>query len=66
MSVACDRCDAVYPSFCERCRYLMSATRAWRRVAMTAHEVHCDRKHTPRDCDAYLETVFDVIRERLS
>ena len=58
MSVPCDRCDAVHPGFCPRCDYLRQNMIRWRKVAEHIHAQSCDKKHSPRDCGAYLETIY--------
>jgi hypothetical protein len=58
MSVFCDRCERVYPGFCDRCAYLRANMVRWRKVAEHVHGQACDGKHSPRDCGAYLETVY--------
>lgn len=62
---ACAACEAAWPKNCDRCGYLLAGTRFWRMVATAEHKVYCDGKHTPRDCDLYLESVrLPQIRQR--
>jgi hypothetical protein len=63
MSVPCDRCERVYPGFCERCNYLRANVTRWRNVAEHVHDQACDGKHSPRNCGAYLETIYEELRK---
>lgn len=63
MSVTCDRCDGVWPGHCDRCAYLLRNMRRWRNVAEVVHARTCDGKHTPRDCSAWIETVYQELRQ---
>jgi len=42
MSVSCDRCERVYPGFCDRCAYLRANMVRWRKVAEHVHGQACD------------------------
>lgn len=62
--VSCDRCEAVYPRFCDRCAYLMNNMRRWRKVAEQLHGETCKHpeRQKPTSCSAVLETIYNSIR----
>lgn len=57
-AVSCDRCEAVYPGFCPRCRYLMDNMARWHRVALMEHERSCTQRG---NCDGHVEQIYNEL-----
>jgi len=58
IAVPCDRCEAVSPGHCPRCRYLLDNMARWHRVADLEHSKHCDRLG---NCGPHVEAIYQEL-----
>lgn len=57
-TVPCDRCQAVYPSHCDRCAFLIRNMHRWRQVAELEHDKHCTQRG---HCGPHIETIYNEL-----